>query len=189
MRENFAWLFSCSSNSVCRQILFVFYQLLLIFSETFLAHLLLIFKKCNSFDDTPSKSFSINGWESVNDTAILFNSDKYKTWWPSKHLYKLWPSVQLYYFHKSKGLSKSLPSVIFLGILKAVNTTSNSPSLTRRLSTSEFDPNCNALECSCRSKITVVFVPGGSKSLIFWTSFREQIIPLVKPDQHLERSY
>ena len=42
-----------------------------------------------------------------------------------------------------------------------------------KLSIFEFHSNCNASEYKCRSEITMVFVPGGSKSLIFWTSFRE----------------
>ena len=57
--------------------------------------------------------------------------------------------------------------MIFPGILKAVNTTCNLPSLRTKLSISELDSNCNALECSCGSKVTMVFIPGGSKSFIF----------------------
>ena len=63
-----------------------------------------------------------------------------------------------------------------------MNTACNSTILMRRLSISEFDPNCNALEYSCTSKVTMVFVQSGSNSRIFWTSFREQIIPLANPD-------
>ena len=57
--------------------------------------------------------------------------------------------------------------MIFPSILKAVNTTCHSPSHMTKLSISEFGSNCNALECSCRSKVTMVFVPGDSKSFNF----------------------
>ena len=120
------------------------------------------------------KPFSISGWESTT-----FHDFWIVIWWPSKHLYKWWPSVicSTVLLHKSellRTLSKPLPSMFFPSILKPVNTTCYSPSFRTNLSISELDSNCNALECSCGSKVTMLFMPGGSKSFIFsgsWTNY------------------
>ena len=199
MRRSFTWLVSCSSISVCRliksiekinSINFWWFSLRLSLRSCFWFSTIVIALMIPSL-----KSFSINGWESFNDTIYFLNSDKYKIWSPSKPLYKWWPSliysaVLLPQIRaSSKALSKPLPSMTFPSILEAVNTTCNSPGLMTKLSISEFDSNCNALEYSCRSKVTMVFVLGHfvpgylyqvilyqvicSKSFIFLTSFRE----------------
>ena len=99
---------SCSSNSVCRlikpieeinSINFWWFSLRLSLYSCFWFSIIVIALMIPSL-----KSFSINGWESINDTTYFLNSDKCKVWWPSKHLCKWWPS---YLFNGMASINKS----------------------------------------------------------------------------------